>query len=160
MLIEGAARGDRESTNQARWLVRKFPESALDPIRTGARATKEPWIRSNLIAMAHDLRGEKAEAFFVEELKGPWCLARVNAATALNSCGRPEGVRAMIGEWKAVPHDADFSDFHDDRPRVIYFLATARSAEAIEALGADLARRCLHQRFEVIREIGGTPLTG
>ncbi|WP_020472645.1 hypothetical protein [Zavarzinella formosa] len=117
MLVEGVARGDRDSAELAEKLVGKYSEAALMPIIQGAKASKKAWTRSRLVLAADQLKDEKVTAFLQEEVSGPYLESRVKAAAALVAREDSTGLKSLVREWKQIP-DKDI-DWREDRWAII-----------------------------------------
>src|SRR5205823_13684953 len=70
VLIEATRRGNRDSYLNAERLVQKFPEAAFEPLRDGIRATKEGWIRSNMLNYLRRLKDARVVPLLREAAKG------------------------------------------------------------------------------------------
>lgn len=99
VLIEGAAAGTRDSPGHAEKLAAKYPDAALDAIRTGARACTDPGARAGLVGAAAGLAGGGVTAYLREEADGPFPGSRVRAASALAARGDPAGAKGLLREW-------------------------------------------------------------
>ena len=159
MLIEGTARGDKNSSRQAHRLVEKYPDEALQPIIEGTRNSEEGWDRANLVGWATRIPGTAATEFLETEMIGGSTLStRLRAARGLTK--REAGERAivaMIGEWERIPislSEADLSFREELAHRdLINFLASHGQAEAILALSNDFRERSVYLRATVINAI-------
>src|SRR5262249_9412916 len=80
MVIEGTTAGAYHSPRQPRRLLERHPDAALYALTKGIRNCKEDWIRSNLLYIAEDLKGDIVLPLFRAELKGPTLASRLAAA--------------------------------------------------------------------------------
>src|SRR5262249_33758775 len=95
-LIEAVERGDRNSYDQARRLLERYPDAALPAILAGIKAAGGRSTRDLLVAVAAEVKGDAPIPFLLTELKeGPEEYGRVLAARSLHERGRPEGLAAM-----------------------------------------------------------------
>ena len=155
MLIEGVAAGDQNSDKQAERLVKKYPAAALDAIRTGAKNSREAWVRTNLVIAARELPTPQTMPFFLDELNAPWRCARIASAVHLAEQKRPEAIDALIREWKKLPLDEDgFFAPAEGLDDAIRLLARSGRKDAIEALVKDLGKRAAVFRLDVVEQIG------
>jgi hypothetical protein len=139
-LVAATRSGDRNSPQQARRLLERYPKGAFDAIAAGARAACEPRVRATLVQLVGSVEGDATLEFLRGELRdGPSLCARVAAAYALDDRGRQEGVQAMIAAWNSLSDPASACD--DGLVDLIGFLANSGRPEAISALASDLARR-------------------
>jgi hypothetical protein len=165
LLVEATSRGDEDSLKQAELLVEQFPDQALDAIVRGVRAANRSWIRAKLVTAAGKIKGDAATAFLLSESKdSPSRYTRLAAAQALHSRGQPEGVAAMIAEWKSgrptAPLRAGTAPDDDDPfgdgtlAAVARFLVDSGKIEAIRALGSGLDKRPSELRMAVLSAFG------
>jgi hypothetical protein len=149
MLREAVEAGDRNSPQQARLLVEKYPALALEAINQGLRNAEDWWVHSELVTAVAWLEGEDPIPLLLSVAdSGPYLSSRVAAAVALHRRGRPEGVAAMVQEW-LEPGRTDPDEFYP-QAELVEFLATCGSLEAVQALGKDLHERPVDVRYEVI----------
>jgi 3-oxoacyl-[acyl-carrier protein] reductase len=157
VLIEGTAAGTRDSGGHAEMLAAKYPDAALDAIRTGARASKDGWARAALVSAAAGLTGEGVTAFLWEEADGLFPRPRVRAAAALAARGDPAGAKALVREWDrlAGETDADWSDRHFLALELVAAVAGTNDPAAVRALGVGLTDRPVEVRSTVIERLAG-----
>ncbi len=150
VLIEAVGRGDDSSVAQARRLVEKHPDVALEALESGLARAEEPWTRSRLVQIVDELPGDAAAALLSRQLRsGPDLATRLPAAMALYRRGRTaDAVDAMIEQWRQYSR----SDGEDGRwiDTLIDFLAGCGQVRAVEALAEDLRRRPVDLRVAVV----------
>jgi hypothetical protein len=155
VLIEGAMRGERNSYLNAERLVKKFPESAFEPLREGIRAAKEDWIRSNMLNYMRDLKDDRVVAFLREQAKGPRLYARVNAMEGLLERGQEEAVALLVAEWVKLDPEKVDQDDSQGAERLQAALAHCGNEKAIAALAAKWKKISLdwrHRGLESLRD--------
>jgi hypothetical protein len=156
VLIEGTMRGDRDSYSNAERLVKKFPDAAFEPLREGIRATKEDWIRSNMLNYMREVKDDRVVAFLREQAKGPYLYARVNAMQGLLERGQAEAVAMLVAEWmKLDPEKVDRYESHGPE-RLQAALAHCGNEKAIAALAAKWKKIPLdwrHRSLESLRDV-------
>ena len=76
MLIEGVEAGDDDSNEQARRLVARYPEAALEPIVKSAHKHK----KATLLDIAGNIKDDRVLPFMIEELQSPDQDMRIAAA--------------------------------------------------------------------------------
>jgi hypothetical protein len=162
-LIEATERGDGDSYNQALRLIERYPDAALPAILAGIKAAKDEEHRELLVDAVGTIKGDGPLPFLLREVReGPSAYGRVVAAEALHKRGRPDGVSAMIREWKG--HQSPRSQ-QGQRPRdrdataiglglVAGFLASSGEVDAIKALAKDFRKLPVNLRMMVIQEFG------
>ncbi len=144
--IEGIQKADRDSPLQARWLLDKYPEAALEPIIQGAEDANEYWVRVGLVTVAGDIEGDGPAAFLKEEMvSGPFIHSRVEAARALSRRGVEEALTQMIRLWLLGPNPGEME--------LAEYLLECGSIEAIQAVEQGLRRRNVGMRIHVIRAV-------
>jgi hypothetical protein len=149
MLCEAVEAGDRNSPQQARLLVERYPDLAPEAVVQGLRNAEDWWVHSELVTVVAWLKGEGPIPLLLSVAdSGPYLSSRVAAAVALHRRGRPEGAAAMIQEW-LEPGRTDPDEFHP-QAELVEFLATCGSPEAVQTLGKDLHERPVNIRYEVI----------
>jgi hypothetical protein len=166
MLIEATRRGDRDSYENAKRLVEKYPEAAFEPLRDGIRAAKEDWICSNLLNHMRDLNDERVVDFLREQARGPHLYPRVNAMEGLLARGLEEGGALVVAEWMRLDF-AKVDRFHDHGPeRVLDALARCGKEKAVAALVArwkdtplDWRHHCLYALGDATKDFAGKPFT-
>jgi len=146
MLIEGVRSGDYHVLDQAERLVKKYPQSALDPIRQALRHSEHDWDSQRLVEIAAELKDEAATAFLREQLHGTYLLTRVAAARGLLDRSQEDAISAMIGEWK-------FSSSGMAQDALINFLLWCGKPEAVKTLAKDLQKRPINETQHVIEAI-------
>jgi hypothetical protein len=171
LLEEATLKGDDNSPRQGKRLLERHPEAALAALVSGAKASRDSWVRAKLVQLVGEVRDDACLPFLLAELKdGPFRDSRLAAARGLHGHGRPEGVSAMIAEWEGrrpVPSRLGGArqagpprDTGEELEPVVEFLASCGKVEAIEALGKDLRRRPVDLRGTVVsafREAGDQP---
>lgn len=166
LLIEGTERGDTESATPR--LVQRYPEVAWPVISSCIRAAKHSYPRRALVYAGAQLKSDEPLPFLLQEVRnGPFLGSRRQAAEALRSRGRPEGVQAMIAEWQAQRPKTnrklgsqDTPDWEQDIRSIAEFLARCGRVEAIKALAKDLQNWPLGVRETVISSFREIPNTG
>jgi hypothetical protein len=155
MLIEGTAAGDRDSSDQASRLAKKYPDAAIAPIIQGARASKDPWVRASLVQTADQLKDRKVVAFLREELAGPFLDSRVKAAIALTARGEPVGARALVREWKNLRgKNADSSNQRWAIDDLVGALISSGDPAAVRLLGDEMPHHDVTTRSTIIGALG------
>jgi hypothetical protein len=144
VLIEAVGAGDGNSPSQVERLVAKYPDSAVDALRAGARKAGEDRTRSELVRQAAALKGDLPLAFLGEELRGSSPAARVAAARGLLDHGHEEGIKVMIAEWSRQQDD------DTERSDLIDFLLACGKVEAVQALAKELRQRPVGARLHII----------
>jgi hypothetical protein len=163
MLIEGAARGDFDSCQQALRLLQKYPEVAPKAILAGFNAANDDVVKDLLLVVAGRIKGETPVPVLLAELKdGVKGSRRVLAADLLHERGRPEPVEFLMAYWDThrpkiwVParnkRDAEemTEDASMDLESVASFLGKSNHLEAIAALAKDLRQRPVDLRNAVV----------
>jgi hypothetical protein len=85
MLIEAVEKGDRDSHDQARRLLERYPDAALAPILAGIKAAKDSDTRDMLVAAATQIENDSPLPFLLTEVKeGPFACGRFLAAESLH----------------------------------------------------------------------------
>lgn len=141
--IDGAEKGDETSPWQAKRLLERYPDVALEPIIKGAKSAKERWPRVNMVKIATQVEGDGPIAFLTEEMaNGPFLGSRIEAAWGLHRKGRPEAVTAMIRVWKQSESPGDMG--------VAKFLIVCESVEALQAIREGLSAQDAFFRIRVI----------
>jgi hypothetical protein len=155
MLVEGVRVGDHDSPRKAEQLAKKYPDAALAPIMDAARATGSARTRSVLVEVAADLKDDKVQAFLHEELKGPFFQARVKAAEALAVRGHPDGIKALLTEWKATANK-DPEDTYDGwaLDALIRCLVHCGDPDAVRVIGAEMGQHSVSVRATIVYEVG------
>jgi hypothetical protein len=159
LLMEAAARGDDNSSEQGKRLLRRYPKDALAPLIAGAESAKSGPVRATLVSLAGSIKGNDALQFLLAELKeGPLAEARLAAARSLHERGRPEGLAAMIAWWNgprsSPPKGAgDHEDPAEWAETIARFLAECGEVEAINALAKDLRKKPIDLRLEVLSSL-------
>ncbi len=131
VLCEAVRRGDRESPEQAKVLMERFPGSAIPALVEGLRASSGWWERGYLAYLLGRIEGEGPVAALVEEVKsGPLLDGRIEAARALRDRGRPEGLAGMVNALRTMDLDSGVWRFDD----LVEFLVESREAIAVRGL--------------------------
>jgi hypothetical protein len=149
MLIEGTERGDDRSPKDARRLIERYPEIALNAVTTGVRRSQDGHVRSALLRAADNLRDLRVIDLFRQELNGGDWQTRLLAAQLLCGRGREGGVKAMIREWQTLGNEADDRQVES----ILGFLASSGKAEALTALTANSPKRSVELRVQVIEAL-------
>ncbi|HEY1786044.1 MAG TPA: hypothetical protein VGG30_10865 [Pirellulales bacterium] len=163
-LIDGATGGDDQSVSQARRLLKKFPDDALPALIAATRAAKIDFNRNQLVGLVHQVPGEPAQEFLLEELRdGPVASTRLVAAKSLQRRGRSEGVAAMIEHWRAkhLPDppcdpgapDPESTDTHD----VAIFLVSRGGVDGVKAVASRFADLPVALRLDIVSPFGDAP---
>lgn len=143
LLIDATEKGDEASPWQAKRLIERYPDVALEAVIKGAVRAKEHWPRVEMVEIAAQIKGDEPIAFLTEEMNnGPFPGSRVAAAWGLHRKGRPEAVAAMIREWERMDGDGD--------TKVIEFLIGCESLEAIRTIQKDLPEQNTGLRIDII----------
>lgn len=160
MLIEAVERGDRDSHDQARLLVERYPDEALPALKAGIKAARNSSSRDLLVASVARMKGDGPLPLLLAEVKdGPYSYGRLVTAQSLHLRGRPEGVAAMIAEWQGErPRQQPEAGVKRDEveepdaglPSVAQFLATCGEIKAIAALEKGLRNRPVGLRLSVV----------
>jgi hypothetical protein len=164
LLIEATERGDKASYEQAKLLVSRYPDAALPAIVAGVEAAADGWTRGELVAVTAEIKDDGPVAFLLREAKeGRFAYSRFAAARCLDERGLPDGLDAMIAEWRNQRPKSKPLPGYETRAvpglppgpeTVAGFLATSGKVEAIEALAKDLLSRPADLRMEVISALG------
>lgn len=159
VLIEATMRGDRYARDQARRLVEKYPEVALDAIVQGARSSNASWIRNGMIELAASL-GEPAMTFLMAEMdNAPKLKNRLTAARQIAKQNPQMAIDAMVREWKQVSMEASLTESKTDSmsegvEELIRFLASRNSADCIRVLHEHYSAQSIAGRFEIVTAFG------
>ena len=157
VLAEGTASGDENSPSQARQLMRKYPDAAIDAIIKGARASKKDWTRIRLVNLAGRIEGEAATTFLMEEMRqGPQLASRAASANILLARGEVATVvPAMISEWENGAEDlrSPKSQMMSGESDMIEILATCGMVDAISVLSRDFESLSIERRKTIISEL-------
>jgi len=151
ILIEGTEKGKRDSPEQARRLIAKYPDVSLEPIRKGTRKMNDSWDRTWMVKAVHQLKSDGAIAFFREEATGPFLSSRVAADKGLLLHGDREGLRGLVREWNNLKwenYDSFQDEWHIDE--LIECLVASGEVEAIHTLAAEFHNKPVHVRSEII----------
>lgn len=162
-LIEATSAGDEAGCAAARILVEKYPDAALDAIKSGLRATKHPGVRSQFVEVAGLLPGDTPVDFLKSQLAPASGLyAQLKAAEALFTRGQPDAVPAMIKAWQKVQPrlPANDGDAYSEVGRLITFLAKSGAAPAIEALAHPAKTVPVDVRLAIVRVFLPFPKNG
>jgi hypothetical protein len=121
----------------------------------GAQAATNSSTRIALIEQVAKLGEVPGVAFLRSELvHGPLLQSRVAAAYGLRRQGDSEALSAMIREWE-TSRTLDLEG-NGGSGRVVEFLASCDSVEAVAALGKNLRQRPADVKLEVIEALGET----
>jgi hypothetical protein len=150
MLIEATEAGDEESLAQARMLVKRHPEAALDALIQGADNCTQSSIHARLLDIVATVKGDQALKFLRKELNGPTLCSRVAAARGLQAHGHDDGVPPMIEAWHKL---LTTTERPEGTEALIRFLASSDRPEAIQALGVNLRKRPLAERVDVMEAL-------
>lgn len=159
VLIKATKRGNYNSPPNARYLVKKYPGSAVDAIAIGIQNSEAPWVRRELIEAAGQL-GKPAASIFEGIIKNsPKRYVRITAAIELVKIKPDLAVDAMIAEWKAVTSEHARSPSTMQRLKtherdLIAFLASSKSLDAIKALRDQYEVYPVAVRFELATAFG------
>jgi hypothetical protein len=153
VLAEGAARGDGNSFNQAKELLKRYPQSALEPIAAGVRNATDSFNRTGLISVLGELNHPGAIPVFRHEMESaPDLESRVASAWRLWAAGDTDAVTSMLAEWN-TPDVATVSP--EGASALIRFLIGLRQKRALEALSARLSLFQVEVREEIIQTLTG-----
>ncbi len=154
-LVEGVAAGDKDSPAQAGFLCQRFPELATPALVLGAQAATNADVRAALVEHIGKLGAAPGTDFLKAELlHGPSLAPCVAAAWGLWQQGDPSAIKSMVREWQTGPERKDPDD--DAWKRLIEFLSSCDSPEAVSALTANLRHRPVEVKFKVIECLGVT----
>ncbi|MBI4613616.1 MAG: hypothetical protein HY720_08410, partial [Planctomycetes bacterium] len=148
LLVEATRAGDEWSVYNARRLLARYPDVALDAMSEGVRAAGGSGAGRELVRLAGSIEGDAPVEFLLAELSDaehPWC--RIEAARALQSRERPEALAVMIREWES-------SGRPEPPGEVVDFLLSSGDPVAIHALAAGLMDRPIWLRGSVVAHAG------
>jgi hypothetical protein len=150
ILADGVATGRRDSPAQARILMEKYPDAALDALKVGIRAAGDSWVRNALVEILSGIEGDGPVPLLIEEMReGPSLANRVTAATVLRARGLDTAVPAMIAEWRATSKIAPPGP---GMIMLINFLLASRDPAAARALADGWEVRSLSTRYLVVAQ--------
>jgi hypothetical protein len=153
VLIEAVERGDENSPSQARLLIERYLDAALDAITIGLQHAGRAGSHSNLVSAATQIEGSSVIPLLISIARdGPYLSSRVTAAQSLYRRGRPEGLAAMIQEW-LTPGPIDPDEFHPQED-LVDFLAASGNADAVWTLGQKWREHPIRSRVAVIFALG------
>lgn len=147
MLIEETEAGDRNSPAEARLLVDRYPQRAVEPLIKGMQNSTDDWVKTCLLQLLGNFDSPDALAFLGQTMREGSNSPCVCAAEILNQKGKQEAVSVMIKKWNQTSNTNTY-----DTPA--QFLANANSSEAINALEQNLAHRPLSTRMAVVNLVG------
>lgn len=154
LLVDAVAVGDRRSYELAEKLVEKYPQDALAPLIAGARRAEEGFVRVHLVVQAGNIPGEAPIPFLLEELKsGANFLNGIAAAYALQARGRPEGLAAVVAEWKKTVDAKPDPEVDQSLAKLAQFLASSGSVKGLDALAEKFASCPTDVRLEAIEAV-------
>ncbi len=151
--------GDRYALNQARRLVEKYPDDALEAIVQGARSSNSSRIRDGMIELAASL-GETAMTFLMAQMdNAPDLKNRTTAAWRIANENPERAIDAMVREWKQVSIEAGQTESKTDSisegvKELIRFLTSRNSADCITVLHDHYAAQSIAVRFEIVTAFG------
>jgi hypothetical protein len=159
-LSEAVTRGDYNSLDQARRLRDRYGEEAVPALAAAARGAAGNDIRRRLpfVELIGSIPGDKATAFLLAEVKeGPFD-CQLLAADGLLGRERPEGLAAMIAEWRDENPEHYGKNAAERISRrnylqLISFLVNCGKPEAIAALAENLGKRPVEQRMDVVYQM-------
>jgi hypothetical protein len=155
MLIEGVSAGGIDAPAQARMLRERYHDIAVPAITKGIQAAGTSWERNQLLNELSKINGPAVEDFLRHELtEGPTLESRVTAANGLFSHDKNVAIAAMIREWQKLLELSTGKREETEGGGVIQFLASCNSEEAIVALGTNLSRLGVNEKYTVVESIG------
>lgn len=155
VLIEAVEKGDRDAVEASRRLVERAPDRALSPLLAGLAKAKDGWTRGALLEVLARIPGDDSTRALREEAeKGPFLQSRVAAAWGLLPRAQEEAVDLMVREWRSGPR-AERDDMYGSVEQLISFLAGCGRPEGVRALAADLGKREVSERMNVVEGVGG-----
>lgn len=155
MLTETVSAGSMDAPQAANLLCQKYPEAALEPLIRGIQACNTTWTRTQLLQSLASLGGNDSIQFLRQEMtNSPYLEARVEAAYGLRKQAKAETISAMIAEWENLPEPNGSNDDNDGVQRLMQFLVTSDSVDAVSVLSNGLASQPVHLRYEVVEQIG------
>lgn len=101
VLERGVLARTDSSVAQAKRLVERYPEAALDPIRKASDGA-EPRLAAGLVKALAPLARADVHEFLLGLAKAGPLEVRMAAAETLHAQGRGEGVDILLAEWPAV----------------------------------------------------------
>jgi hypothetical protein len=150
ILIEAVACGDEQCFEQAKRLLKKYPEAALNPLMEGARTTKNPWLRAWLVGLAAKYKGDPVLAFLRAELHGPTLGSRIAAARGLLDRNLDDGVKALVRQWRDLAAERERPDGTGE---LITILASCNRGAGVRALATDWRKRPIDERIYVLKAL-------
>jgi hypothetical protein len=154
MLVEGTEAGNRDSVEQARRLLAKYPETAAPAILKGAQRSKDSWVRACLIRAAGEVKDDRVLPFLGQELQGPHLQSRIAAARELTRRGKRDGVQALQREWKKIRWGEDDREDSFAVTELIACLARCGNPAGIQLLASDFAEKPIGTRSEIVKALG------
>jgi hypothetical protein len=157
-LIEIVRRGKHREL--ATRLREKYPNDALSALIAGAKAANSDWNRYSFVFEVGSIDGEESLRFLLTELKeGARFQGRYAAALCLSSRKRPEGLEAMIVEWRERKFAQEKSDWPSHHASDLAgFLAQSGKPEAVAALAKDMSKWSLDARLAIVEAMLCDPI--
>ena len=153
VLIEAVSSGDNDSAEQARVLIKRYPDSAVNAIRKGLSVkSAHDWVTRAMIKRLDELGTEEALNVVAEQLvEGPTSLTKIEAARVLFKNGRKTtAIEQMMREWKEYAPPKKRDPFDDPQTELAKFLLRSGSVEAVEAVTKDFTQLKTRRKFDVI----------
>ena len=148
VLSEAVEKADYESITAAERLLKKFPDSALSPIKKALAKSKDDYVRGSLLDILSKLKTNDVTKLFLEEIKKPGLYAKIQAAYELHERKKSEALELMIKEWQSVKADDNNLD------GLVSFLLHVNNKKAISALSKDLDKRSINHKVSVLSSMG------
>lgn len=154
VLAEAVASGDAKATEQARRLVEKYADAALEPIKQGVANAQSEYLRVQLVQLAGQLKGDAPLPFLNGQLtQGASVDVRVTAANALRARGNTQVIDAMIDEWRRQCDAANGSDA-EAPGSLIQFLFSSDDPRAIQAVQERIQVWPVSSRLQIAESLG------
>jgi len=153
VLIEAVMSGDDNSANQAQVLMEKYPDSAVEAIRTGLTKATRSWTSQQMLALLADHGSNEAEEIIKQQLlEGKKLPIRITAANKLMRIGRSQlAIERMSHEWKNYTPDETADHFFDDpQGQLAEFLLHTGSSQAVKDVAEKFPQLRARTKFEVI----------
>ena len=156
VLVEAVKAGDENSVHQAKILFEKFPNLAVDAIRSGLEKPKRALIGQSLISLLVDDGSDKAMELIRQQLtEGSELSIRVHAAKMLTQNGQSKlALDKMLHEWATLSASEKREHFdYDPRTGLAVFLLESGSANAVKGLFKQFAQLPANTQYGVIRPL-------
>ena len=137
VLIDAVKLGDSNSGRQAKALVEKYPDEAVEAIRIGL-AKAEGWQQQTMIGWLSKLKDDSATELLKDQLTNASTLGgRIAAARQLvpRDGSKKLALDAMVKEWLNYKSaDAESALYLNRKIELAQFLLTSESTEGIQAV--------------------------